>query len=314
MLVTLGCSSGSPGYAGTWVFQYVGKNFIVLDLKVAGGHYAGLLAMPKTFQMDQGGEFSDINPVVGERTIDSAGIVNGHLQFTTKDEHDEDHFSLTLADPDHATLEFVGIPLAPWKLVRSHDSGAVTVATDWPSDEPKSPSREVSALQARLKAMADEDQAVRKAQPISDSQVRQMDHKHYPELVPIAEKYGWPAVSLVGKRAAHDYWLLVQHQDDHPAFQQRVLKVMERARDAGEASKVDYAYLYDRVMTNEGQPQHWGTQTTCKHGKPVVDSVDDPAGLMQRRSELQLMPLDGYLKTLESFCTDSAGHTRTREN
>lgn len=314
VLGTFGCSSGSPGYAGTWVFQYVGKNFIVLTLNFADGHYTGMLAMPKTFQMAQGGDFTDINPVVGKEKIGSAGIAKGHLQFTTKDENDENKFSMILVDHDHATLELVGFPLAPWKLLRAGDSTEVTVATDWPSDEPKSPSTEISALQAKLKAMAEEDQAARKAQPISDSQVQRVDDKHYPELVRIDEKYGWPAVSVVGKKAASAYWLLVQHQDTHLAFQQRVLKVMQRASNAGEASKTDYAYLYDRVLTNEGKLQHWGTQTTCKNGKPVVDPVDDAAGLAQRRSELQLMPLDEYLKTLEPLCTDSISQTRMRKN
>ena len=132
-------------------------------MKVSDGHYAGFLAMPKTFQMAQGGDSrTSIRSSANIRSL--GGIVNGHLQFTTKDQDDENQFDC-LVDQDHATLEFVGIPLAPWKLLRLSRSCPVTVATDWPSDEPKSSLPKVSALQARLKAMADEDQAARKAHP-----------------------------------------------------------------------------------------------------------------------------------------------------
>jgi len=307
---------GSQAYAGEWVFKYVGKNFMVLNLKFVKGHYTGVMTMPKHFQMGQGGSITGITPSLDTESVASATITKGHLQITTrsKDGKDENQFLMTLVDDDHATLGIVGIPLAPWKLVRVSDSDEATVATDWPADGPRIVSPEISALQLKLKEMADEDQAVRKAKPISDSRVKQMDDRHYPELVRILGKYGWPAISLVGKEAAGEYWLLVQHQDDHLEFQKRVLALTRRATDTGEASKVDYAYLYDRVTTNEGKPQHWGTQTTCKNGKPVLDPVDDPAGLEQRRSELQLMPLDKYLKMLAPDCADAPSHARTRHD
>ncbi len=258
ILTPVSISQGLQDYAGKWIFKYSEKNFIVLTLKFEGGHYTGAMAMPKKFEMGQGGSFTKISPEVGEEKVVSARISAGHLLFTTKDANDENQFSMKLVDHDHATLGLVGMPLAPWKLIRVNDSEEVTVATDWPPDAPKTVSPEIAALQAKLKQMAKEDQAVRKAESMSEPEVDKVDANNYPELERIFGKYGWPAISVVGKEAAGEFWLLVQHQDDHLEFQQRVLKAMEHAADAGEASKVDYAYLYDRVLRNEGKLQALG--------------------------------------------------------
>jgi len=100
----------------------------------------------------------------------------------------------------------------------------------------------------------------------------------------IFSKYGWVTNSLAGKDAAHDFWLLVQHQT--PEIQRRLLPALEKAAKTGNASMGDYAYLYDRVQVGLGKPQHWGSQSKCQNGKPVLESVDDPAGLDARRKEL----------------------------
>lgn len=165
-------------------------------------------------------------------------------------------------------------------------------------------SPEVVALQTKLKEMAERDQEVRAQVPILASKLRTVDEGNYPELLRIHEKYGWPLISAVGKDAAHNYWLLVQHQE--LKFQEQVLPDMRQAADSGEASKVEYAYLYDRVMTEEGKPQHWGTQTDCKDGKAILSPVDDPEGLPQRRKDFHILPVDEneYLKLLDPVCAD----------
>jgi hypothetical protein len=308
VLVAVGCSGTPNPYAGKWVFKYLGKNFVVLNLKYSDGHYSGSMAMPKNFQPGPDGSFSDIASAVGKEKFVKSEIVEGHLKLTAKDGDDEDLYLMTLVDHDHATLEFVGIPLAPFKLARVSDSESVAVATDWPTGEPASVSPEIAALQAKLKQMADEDQAVRKAEHVPAKKMEEVDAKNYPQVEIIYKKYGWTPISVFGRKAASAYWILVQHQDGHLDLQQGVLKAMQAAVDAGEASKADYAYLYDRVMMNKGKLQHWGTQTTCKDGKAVMNPVDDAAGLEQRRNELAFIPLDQYLESLKPYCADEAPH------
>ena len=52
---------------------------------------------------------------------------------------------------------------------------------------------------------------------------------------------------------------------------------------------------------------HWGSQTRCQKGKPVLYSVDDPAGLDTRRKALYLQPIAEYLRMdyLLQFCVQS---------
>jgi len=302
-------------YAGTWVSKFDGKNFLILTLKLVNGRLVGNLAAPVHFQMDQGGEFSHISSTHLEKSILDASVVNGDLRIEAGSASGADEYVLRLSDNDHALfqmrIESGLIPDPTWILLRVSDSEKPTVAANWDvSDYPQ----EVVALQSELDEMAKEDQAARKEVPILESKVKQVDGKNYAELLRIYEKYKWPPISVVGRAAAHNYWLLVQHQT--PEFQRRVLPEMRRAVEAGEASKADYAYLYDRVMSGEGKPQHWATQTACKNGKAVLAPVDDPAGLEQRRKDLQLMPaaVDDYLKLLDAQCFHDVKDRRTQSN
>jgi len=42
------------------------------------------------------------------------------------------------------------------------------------------------------------------------------------------DSYGYPGSDMVGEEGAHHFWLLVQHLDKWPAFQQQVIKAMEQ--------------------------------------------------------------------------------------
>jgi hypothetical protein len=293
-------------YAGQWVCKYRGRNLIVLILQYANGHLSGTMAMPKHFQMDQGGEITHISSEVGEEDVHRASLLGDHLELLVERNGDQNRMLMRLINHDQASLGLIGIPLQPWTLARVSESEKAAVATDWPQQGPKTVTKEIAALQTQIKRMYDEDQAARLAEPISNSKIDQVDKKNYPVLLHIYQKYGLPRISVVGPDTAGEFWLLVQHQDSHLDFQKQVLLDVKRAAEQGEASKANYAYLYDRVMVNEKKPQHWGTQISCKNGKPVLDPVDDPSGLERRRQELQLMPLDKYLEMLAPRCKDSA--------
>lgn len=169
----------------------------------------------------------------------------------------------------------------------------------------KTVSKEISSLQMELKQLVDEDEVVRTTTPFSTSRVEDVNQKNYRELAHIYEKYGWPRISVVGQDASFNYWLLVQGQ--RLEFQEKVLPALQRAAEAGEAAKVNYAYLYDAVMVQEGKPQHWGTQRgPCKDSKATLAPVDDLAGLDQRRQELQLAPVEEYLKSMDTNCAPEA--------
>jgi hypothetical protein len=84
---------------------------------------------------------------------------------------------------------------------------------------------------------------------------------------------------------------------------------MERAVSEREASRSDYALLYDRVMVGEGKLQRWGSQTKCLDGKAVLDPVEDPGGLDNRRRALFMQSIEHYLGAITEMSCRRQGNT-----
>ena len=66
------------------------------------------------------------------------------------------------------------------------------------------------------------------------------------------------------------------------------MPILEPLALAGEIDGQDYGLMYDRLAVNEGRPQRYGTQVTCKAGKLVIDwdNLEDPANADERRRAL----------------------------
>jgi hypothetical protein len=98
------------------------------------------------------------------------------------------------------------------------------------------------------------------------------DKLNQDEAKNILAKYGYPGYSLVGEGGSSKFWAIVQHCDDDVPFQQKVLLLMKKEVDRKNAPGEDYAYLKDRVLTNLGQKQLYGTQgirnPKTKNGRP----------------------------------------------
>src|SRR5258708_380628 len=85
-------------------------------------------------------------------------------------------------------------------------------------------------LRDELFAMVTADQEARDTLMKSDfkdqkalAQMTALDKEHTARLKAVVAAHGWPGKSLVGEKAAHAAWLLVQHADADPAFQRRCL-------------------------------------------------------------------------------------------
>lgn len=117
-------------------------------------------------------------------------------------------------------------------------------------------------LREELKAMADADQAVRKKataakgkpEPEVIDTMMHVDRRNTARMHEIVDTYGWPTKTLVGAKASHEAWLLVQHADHDVEFQQRCLKLVTAHLRDGETTKTEFAYLTDRVLVNTGKP------------------------------------------------------------
>jgi Family of unknown function (DUF6624) len=152
-------------------------------------------------------------------------------------------------------------------------------------------------LRAELLRRMEKDQVARKA-PDLDA-VLAADAENLPWLKGVLAEHGWPGKSLVGKDGAHAAWLLAQHADADPAFQRRCLDLLAIAAQAGEATAVELAYLTDRVLLHEGQPQVYGTQMIREGKRYVPQRMRDPESVDERRAAVGLGPIAEYVRLFD---------------
>lgn len=126
------------------------------------------------------------------------------------------------------------------------------------------------------------------------------DRRHYSFLRATVTRIGFPDSDVLGYKGTRHFWLLVQHQDEHPSFQDSVLALMEKAIYAGKAYAEDYAYLFDRVRVNTGRLQRYGTQMqpNAAHTSYEPKPLEDPATVNERRKNFNLSPIEDYIKMM----------------
>lgn len=132
------------------------------------------------------------------------------------------------------------------------------------------------------------------------TRLRALDARLMEELLTMVPPEGWFLKSVYGERAAQAAFLIVQHSDiEH---WRRFVPVLEPLVAAGEVDGQSYGLMYDRLAQNEGRPQRYGTQMTCKAGKWVIDRehLEDPENVDARRAA---MGFPGTLAEYEQIFT-----------
>ena len=201
---------------------------------------------------------------------------------------------------------------------------ALRTHADWPSlvaQSARIAAARDSVLRRELLALADADQRGRKGidsvlatygvpSPQADSafaRIAAVDGPVQARLRTIVAERGWPGRRMVGDDAAHAAWLVTQHME--AAEQRRLLPLLEEAVRRGDARAADAALLDDRVRTDEGRPQRYGSQLRPpKPGEaPELYPIDRPECVDQRRAAVKLAPLASYLERMGATWTPPAG-------
>ncbi len=149
-----------------------------------------------------------------------------------------------------------------------------------------------------LSKMVKRDQQLRKRAVISGNlkdglAIKKIDDSHHKWLKSFIQKYGYPNVRLVGKRGMHDFWLLIQHQDDN-------LKLQEDCLAHCNFEQKDKAFLTDRVLLAQGKKQIYGTQFhRDTKGQLVPRPIRNKAGLDARRRSVGLGSFKKYQEHFE---------------
>jgi hypothetical protein len=149
-------------------------------------------------------------------------------------------------------------------------------------------------LKNKILIMVKKDQGVRINRKLWKN-VEKIDKRNTLEMKKIIKKYGWPGISLVGKKASMGAWLLIQHADRNLIFQKKCLELVRRAVRQNEIEKKYLAYLIDRINVNEDKPQVFGTQFyTNKNGEFTTRPIKDKKNLTKRRKKFGLPPFQKY--------------------
>ncbi|NPA45166.1 MAG: hypothetical protein GXO49_06520, partial [Chlorobi bacterium] len=112
----------------------------------------------------------------------------------------------------------------------------------------------------------------------------------------IINQYSWPGISSVGEKANTAVWLIIQHASLNT--QELYLPYLRESVKQGESKAYDLAYLEDRILSNKGEPQKYGTQIDInpETGKYKLYKLEDPKNVNIRRAEIGLGPIEEYLK------------------
>ena len=131
--------------------------------------------------------------------------------------------------------------------------------------------------------------------------VTAVDERLTAELLTMVPPEGWFLPEVYGERASNAAFMIIQHSEIEQW--RRFVPVLEPLALAGRVDGQDYGLMYDRLAVNEGRPQRYGTQMTCKAGRFVIDweNLEDPANADARREALGI---PGTLAEYEALFAD----------
>ena len=111
----------------------------------------------------------------------------------------------------------------------------------------------------------------------------------------IVDTYGWLGPDEVGEQGATTIFLVIQHADS--LTQVTYVPRMREAVKNGKAKPQNLALLEDRILTNQGKEQIYGSQLRRnEHGKYEFFPIRDEANVNKRRATVGLPPLEEYAK------------------
>jgi hypothetical protein len=92
------------------------------------------------------------------------------------------------------------------------------------------------------------------------SRLEEVHRANASRLRQIIAVFGWPGVAMVGDKGAKAAWRIALHSITEPAFMRQCRDLIDRASEAGDAPRWQFAIIDDRIRVYEGKPQRYGTQ------------------------------------------------------
>lgn len=115
----------------------------------------------------------------------------------------------------------------------------------------------------------------------------------------IIDVIGFPTSEKIGEEASNAAWLIIQHSIGQPDLMKKWAALMEIEVKNGQADKINFAYLTDRVAVFEGNPQRYGTQFDWdENGEMSPAKIDEYDKVNERRKAIGLNSLEEQIKVM----------------
>jgi hypothetical protein len=126
--------------------------------------------------------------------------------------------------------------------------------------------------------------------------INYLDSVNLVKIKHIIDTYGWLGPDVVGEAGAQTIFLVIQHADS--LTQVTYAPKMREAVKLGKASPASLALLEDRILTNQGKEQIYGSQVRWNEqaGKNEFFPIFDEKNVNKRRASAGLEPLEEYAK------------------
>lgn len=257
--VCLSCSAQTAtlqeGFAGSWMMRLGTRTLLTLDLHEEGGHLEGSLERPAHMAIAGNTIFSNLRGETRHDLLREVTSTPGALLFQVTDLTDTSavtRYTLTLHGDTATLAEADGPPDEPLHLQRV--SGPATVSTDWEPNRTYS-ADDTETNSTLMKALYDEDQRVRTAEPIDWKVVNKSDEQRRGETrrllsdgsLHTGADYEEAAFIFQHSSTADDY--LLAH----------TLAMVAISKGDSTAIWIATATL-DRYLQSIGQKQIYGTQ------------------------------------------------------
>ena len=112
----------------------------------------------------------------------------------------------------------------------------------------------------------------------------------------IISRHGWPGISKVGLEGCRAAWLIAQHAICTPELQRRFLHLLKEAAAVGDAPMKQVALLSDRIRSNEGKPQVYGTVLDWNEDGELNCELENPDRVDELREEVGLSSFQASLR------------------
>lgn len=136
------------------------------------------------------------------------------------------------------------------------------------------------------------------------SAMNKIDANNTSTLKKIIKAHAWFPISIFGKTAVSDAWVIVQHSQDLN-LQHKVLFIMSQLLASNEADRQQFALLYDRVALNYlalGIKQRYGTQYVIEGDTVAMQPCEGDASQINTiRKTFKLQPSYEYEEILKSI-------------